>query len=40
VTLQNKKGFVQSATVTGGFGATVTGGFGATVTGGFGATEW
>ena len=29
VTLQNKKGFVQSADVSGGFGADVLGGFGA-----------
>jgi len=37
VTLQNKKGFVQSADVSGGFGADVSGGFGADVLGGFGA---
>jgi len=36
VTLQNTRGFVQSAAVLGGFGAAVLGGFGAAVLGGFG----
>jgi len=37
VTVQNKKGFVQSADLLGGFGADVLGGFGAEVFGAFGA---